>query len=102
MRLLRRVDPARVPCVDVNGGALCLEYPDRIVNEIQSLLLQRRTEASHAGQRVRLENHDRPPIAQARGESTYPFLVGVGTIGAPGRILAAVPARDVVGDKYVA
>ena len=69
------------------------------MDQINALLLQRRAKAAHSSEGVGLENHDRFAIANAVGESADPSLVSVTPVGPPRRVLTAVAARNVVGDK---
>jgi len=83
----------------VYGSTMCLEHPNRIVNEIQSLLLECRAEAAHSSQRVGLENDNRSAIADSVRKISNPAPVRVAAVCPTSRVLAAVTAGNVVGDE---
>ncbi|CAM5235876.1 hypothetical protein STENM223S_08882 [Streptomyces tendae] len=96
------VAPAGVARVQVHPGVLQGgELLDRALEEVVALLVEllRGAAVHEVEHRVRFQDHDGGPVADALGHVVDEGAVGVAVGGAAARVLAAVAVRDVVEDE---
>src|SRR5471032_1615025 len=97
-----RGNPMCVSTVEIDVRNRCVEMKsrDRITQQVESLVaLAISLEAIELRGRIRLDDDNRPAIAQAARERIYPDPISRGIAHAARRCPSAVAMRNVVGDQ---